>query len=709
MFRATVGTSTLDKRLTLAKSLNGQNGAPGVQGPPAPSLDFSGTTTFYRNSGGLITPGSATLTAIALNTTSPSFSWSVSGATPASGTGTSITITPTGLSLSITVSLTITANNLPAPVVISKTMGIVEQGAPGQGGQNGTMSAFPSIFQWTSGATPARPTTTSTYIWSTGTWTAPSGWTTQPTSNTSLGWVLWEITVPLNVEATTTQSTLNWTSTSFPIRAATANGTAGTPGSSGSDGTNGSASYLINRGAGTSSAQPTGSEVLTATGFRYAQLGDIATISYNSGNNSIAYRATSSGFSATWALQTTYITGSLIVQNSISGDRITANSLSVNRLTSGTSTLGIGQFGLGGTDTLNGFTGVGRFKRTSLTGGETSGFTTITFNEVASDNAGAAAGVHIGPGWGMIAYNSTSTAYNSFATTTAMAAKGEAFLAKTNRSIGTVGNLGLLPRSILSAGTASRGGYVAFYGETAANRISEVFLASGPDITGSPHAGYFLCFNNSGGGAAKQVFLANQTYAIQTPVGGGQVLIGDGVAPFTGMHDGIMLTSALPELGDIVVDHKVLEHIDVSNSIVEYKLSSVANQRAVIGVCSVIHDTPPPDWSTDPIVIPAHKDITRGDAQQLPDTIIEAVGGFNVPPNYKVVFVNALGEGALNVCGEGGNIQAGDLIVTSSMPGKGMRQDDDIVRSYTVAKARESATFDSPNQVKMVACIYLCG
>jgi hypothetical protein len=351
VFRATVDGVALDKRLTLAKSLNGQNGTRGVQGPPAPSLDFSGTTTFYRNSGGLITPGSATLTAIALNTTSPSFSWSVSGATPASGTGTSITITPTGLSLSITVSLTITAANLPDPVVIAKTMGIVEQGAPGQVGQNGTMSAYPSIFQWTSGATPARPTTTSNYIWSTGTWTAPSGWTTQPTSNTNSGWVLWEITVPLNVEATTTQSTLNWASTSFPIRATTANGTNGTPGTPGdpgSPGANGSATYLIDRGSVNSSSAPTRAEVLAATGFRYAQLGDIATIRYNSGNNSTAYRATSSGFSANWALQTTYITGSLIVTGSISAEKLSAGTFTSDgdlfRTTLGTTTFvdGIG-------------------------------------------------------------------------------------------------------------------------------------------------------------------------------------------------------------------------------------------------------------------------------------------------------------------------------------------------------------------------------
>jgi hypothetical protein len=63
----------------------------------------------------------------------------------------------------------------------------------------------------------------------------------------------------------------------------------------------------------------------------------------------------------------------------------------------------------------------------------------------------------------------------------------------------------------------------------------------------------------------------------------------------------------------------------------------------------------------------------------------------------------------VNVIGENGNIKNGDLLVVSSTPGKGMKQDDDIVRNYTVAKARGDWTFTSPTEVKMIPCIYLCG
>ena len=61
------------------------------------------------------------------------------------------------------------------------------------------------------------------------------------------------------------------------------------------------------------------------------------------------------------------------------------------------------------------------------------------------------------------------------------------------------------------------------------------------------------------------------------------------------------------------------------------------------------------------------------------------------------------------MCGEGGDIQAGDFIVTSSMVGKGMKQADGLFHDYTVAKSRESVSFTSATEVKKVACIYLCG
>ncbi len=95
-------------------------------------------------------------------------------------------------------------------------------------------TAAPSIYIWTSTATPpARPTTTSTYTWATGAYTAPAGWTTSPVTNTTPGSYLWAITIPLVVNANTVTSTLNWANTLYPLYAFSYNGDDGATGASG--------------------------------------------------------------------------------------------------------------------------------------------------------------------------------------------------------------------------------------------------------------------------------------------------------------------------------------------------------------------------------------------------------------------------------------------------------------------------------------------
>ncbi len=56
--------------------------------------------------------------------------------------------------------------------------------------------------------------------------------------------------------------------------------------------------------------------------------------------------------------------------------------------------------------------------------------------------------------------------------------------------------------------------------------------------------------------------------------------------------------------------------------------------------------------------------------------------------------VNALGEGRVWVTDMNGRIQAGDYITTSSIPGYGQMQKDDILHSYTLGKAIETVDFE---------------
>jgi hypothetical protein len=103
----------------------------------------------------------------------------------------------------------------------------------------GRQVAYPSIYQWTATSTPpARPTTTTVFTWSTGTYTAPAGWSTTPPTNLTPGAYLWAITVPLSVSTNQTTSVLDWTNVLYLIYNISYNGTNGSTGATGLNGLN---------------------------------------------------------------------------------------------------------------------------------------------------------------------------------------------------------------------------------------------------------------------------------------------------------------------------------------------------------------------------------------------------------------------------------------------------------------------------------------
>lgn len=67
----------------------------------------------------------------------------------------------------------------------------------------------------------------------------------------------------------------------------------------------------------------------------------------------------------------------------------------------------------------------------------------------------------------------------------------------------------------------------------------------------------------------------------------------------------------------------------------------------------------------------------------------------------KRVIVNSIGEGCICVSDINGNIENGDYIITSIIPGIGMKQDDDILHNYTVAKATMDCDFN-PNYIPII-------
>ena len=67
------------------------------------------------------------------------------------------------------------------------------------------------------------------------------------------------------------------------------------------------------------------------------------------------------------------------------------------------------------------------------------------------------------------------------------------------------------------------------------------------------------------------------------------------------------------------------------------------------------------------------------------------------------VYINSVGEGAIWVMNINGPLESGDYITTSTVPGYGQRQNDDILHNYTVAKITMNCDFEPvPQNVKKI-------
>ncbi|NCN22164.1 tail fiber domain-containing protein, partial [Candidatus Falkowbacteria bacterium] len=67
---------------------------------------------------------------------------------------------------------------------------------------------------------------------------------------------------------------------------------------------------------------------------------------------------------------------------------------------------------------------------------------------------------------------------------------------------------------------------------------------------------------------------------------------------------------------------------------------------------------------------------------------------YQTNPGERFAIINTIGQGKVLVTNMNGSIEAGDYITSSSIPGYGMRQADDILRNYTVAKAIEKVDWN---------------
>ena len=100
-------------------------------------------------------------------------------------------------------------------------------------------------------------------------------------------------------------------------------------------------------------------------------------------------------------------------------------------------------------------------------------------------------------------------------------------------------------------------------------------------------------------------------------------------------------------------------------------LSQTANDKACFGVISLSED---------------------------PETREEAAGAFVSIIDKEMgdtrIFVNSVGEGGIWITNKNGTLESGDYVTTSTIPGYGVKQEDDILHNYTVAKITMNCNFN---------------
>jgi len=202
------------------------------------------------------------------------------------------------------------------------------------------------------------------------------------------------------------------------------------------------------------------------------------------------------------------------------------------------------------------------------------------------------------------------------------------------------------------------------------------------------------------------------------------------IASFTGTHYTISKVDASC-VGDIAICVEDAFTLDVSQSFPITDKSLVPSDKRVLGVFTGTVE------SLESIGV-KYKQMTEhidggtddnGDIVMGEDVLIEpyiTIVSDLTDDGNQCAFVNSIGEGMINVCEVGGDIENGDFITSSIVPGKGMKQSDDLLHNYTVAKALESTVWadevDGTNGVymttgsdgieyktKMVACSYHAG
>jgi hypothetical protein len=170
-----------------------------------------------------------------------------------------------------------------------------------------------------------------------------------------------------------------------------------------------------------------------------------------------------------------------------------------------------------------------------------------------------------------------------------------------------------------------------------------------------------------------------------------------GYAPFTGVHE-VELSKDFP------IYYKSGMIVSVSG-----KTKIRRDKDGIISLCSIL-----------PTVNLSNKPLDRAVFGVLVKEIsIYKDHWYQASEGDRFASVNALGEGRVLVTNVNGNVEMGDFITTSAIPGYGQKQPDDLLHSYTLGKVVEEVDWDTVTEtiehdghnykVYLIAVVYTSG
>ena len=529
-------------------------------------------------------------------------------------------------------------------------------------GTVGTQTATVYLYQWAN-STPGNPSGSSTWTWATASnagYTGGNGWAVAiPANPGTAGTYLWQASTSISAPAGTTTTTVSWSS-GFSVQAIAQNGATGSTGATGNSAVicyalysgnptvTGSAVTIAGTGLpNTNSFSPT-----SATAFTYGV--------QNPGTSQAMFQ--SDGIYYPVANQTIWNTPYL---SNLKVGNLSAISADLGTITAGTVTGALIRTAASAkrvemdyvTNSLRVFNAAGN--AVIVTGG-TSG--TLLVNTDSSTIPGIASYFNSPDSPGIYGDNASTT------------------------------NTATIGAGVYGTGSAANG----VVGLSTVSGVGVYGIAS--TTGGNNHAVRGVNQATNGGTVTSGIVGAANAYDFYADGAG------TNYGPFTGAHDVLVPVAASIPVGYIVCDVQLIIAKNISNTLFEVAMSSTANQIP-IGIMVVNNGLLA---NAQPAAFIEKVEWIEIDGKLTSITVMYPE--YETEKDlYNYCAANAVGEGQVYVCGESGNIAAGDLIVTSSVAGVGMKQSDNIVRNITAAKARQVMTFADATTPVLIACIYLCG